>query len=285
MKMIKIAVIIICYYPDNQKLSNLINACSHENGMIYIANNGGINEEEVSAFSSNNVKVISFNQNLGLGKAINTIASSLDDSVEVIFTFDQDSAPPLNYIDDVWHHYLELMELKVKLGVLTPRFIDARSGEEYNLKPLSSGGGYTELLITLQSGMCIPRNTWEQQRFNSELFIEFVDTEWCYRIASKGFKILQMNDVIMHHEVSEKAPVNFLGFKLLKYKPIRRYYFYRNAVFLIKQEYVPTYNKARLITGAINRLLSIFLLDDNKGKSLREASRGIIDGFKMSKRK
>ena len=93
-----------------------------------------------------------------------------------------------------------------------------------------------------------------------------------------------MNAVVMHHEVSDQAPKEFLGFKLLKYKPIRRYYFFRNAIFLLKQSYVPLYNKVRLLTGACNRILAIALLDDFKIASYKQSLFGILDGIKLGRK-
>ncbi len=278
------AVIIICYNPTKEKIINLIAKVKSEGTNIYIANNGGMSDNLIDSLQEQDVNVISFGANLGLGKAINKIAENLPNTVQAIFTFDQDSAPPDNYILKVWGKYLKLMERKIPLGVLTPKFVDARSGYQYQQDAIATDDEFTELTITLQSGMCIPLAVWCREKFNPELFIEFVDTEWCYRIKSKGYKVLQMNDIVMHHEVSDQAPKTFLSFKLLKYKPIRRYYFFRNAVFLLKQDYVPIYNKFRLLTGACNRILSIALLDELKFEAYKQSIRGIVDGIKLRKK-
>lgn len=278
------AVIVICFNPMESKVKNLINKVSGEGTVVYIANNGGMSVELIDSLKSEGVEVITFDENLGLGKAINEIAEIVPQTVRVIFTFDQDSSPPENYILRTWDHYVRLAERQEKLGVLTPSFVDARSGYQYQQKAIATGEEFTELTITLQSGMCIPIDVWRENKFNPELFIEFVDTEWCYRIKSKGYKVLQMNDVVMHHEVSDQAPKEFLGFKLLKYKPIRRYYFFRNAIFLLKQSYVPLYNKVRLLTGACNRILAIALLDDFKTASYKQSLFGILDGIKLGRK-
>ncbi|MRT58581.1 glycosyltransferase [Enterobacteriaceae bacterium RIT693] len=279
-----IAVIIVCYHPDNKKLLNLVHAVTSEKSIIYVANNGGMERSLIENLEKKDISVTTFN-NVGLGKAINEIAETLPESAQIIFTFDQDSAPPDGFITNVWHHYQSLQDSDCQLGVLTPKFIDSRSGFEYSLDTINQSNKYSELLITLQSGMCIPKKVWEKEKFNNDLFIEFVDTEWCYRIHSKGYKILQMNDVVMHHEVSDLAPKEFFKFKLLKYSPIRRYYFFRNAIFLLKQNYVPLYNKLRLLTGMGNRCMSILLLDDKKISSLTNSFKGIWHGIWMSNRK
>lgn len=278
------AVIVICFNPMESKVKNLINKVSGDGTVVYIANNGGMSVELIDSLKGEGVEVITFDENLGLGKAINEIAEIVPQTVRVIFTFDQDSSPPENYILRTWDHYVRLAERQEKLGVLTPSFVDARSGYQYQQKAIATGEEFTELTITLQSGMCIPIDVWRANKFNPELFIEFVDTEWCYRIKSKGYKVLQMNDVVMHHEVSDQAPKEFLGFKLLKYKPIRRYYFFRNAIFLLKQSYVPLYNKVRLLTGACNRILAIALLDDFKIASYKQSLFGILDGIKLGRK-
>ena len=62
------------------------------------------------------------------------------------------------------------------------------------------------------------------------------------------------------------------------------YYFFRNAVFLLKQDYVPVYNKFRLLTGACNRMLSVALLDERKFEAYKQSIRGIVDGIKPRKK-
>ncbi|EOP6384551.1 glycosyltransferase family 2 protein, partial [Escherichia coli] len=255
--MIQRAVIIVCYHPVKNKLENLVDKVSGPGTIVYIANNGGITAELNYTLNQKKAIVINFDRNLGLGEAINRIAEIIPESVEAIFTFDQDTSPPDDYIIKTWTHFRKLMSEGINLGVLTPKFIDSRSGYLYQQKPKGYYNRYTELLVTLQSGMCIPKNVWKEEKFNSDLFIEFVDTEWCYRIHSKKYKVIQMDDIIMSHEVSELSPKKILSFSLMKYKPIRRYYFFRNAMFLLQQNYVPLYSKIRLLTGMCNRILSV----------------------------
>lgn len=108
------AVIVICFNPMESKIKNLINKVSGEGTVVYIANNGGMSVELIDSLKSEGVEVITFDENLGLGKAINEIAEIVPQTVRVIFTFDQDSSPPENYILRTWDHYVRLTERQEK---------------------------------------------------------------------------------------------------------------------------------------------------------------------------
>ncbi|EOS6024117.1 hypothetical protein GLR21_RS27500, partial [Escherichia coli] len=60
-------------------------------------------------------------------------------------------------------------------------------------------------------------------------------------------------------------------------------YFFRNAMFLLQQNYVPLYSKIRLLTGMCNRILSVALMDESKLDSYIHCIRGIKDGVKLGK--
>lgn len=278
-----VGIVIVCYYPKKEKLLQLIKNIGYSNNTVVIANNGGMDDLLIYATQKLGGVVIDMGGNVGLGKAINICANYFySKNKELLITFDQDSLPDCDYVEKMVNAYNNLKVKDKMLGALSPIFVDSRDLSEYKIGTVKSDSDYPNVLITLQSGLCIPLSVWNKNKFNEYLFIEFVDTEWCFRINYAGYKIYQINDTIIHHEVSESAPINIMSFKLLKYNPVRRYFFFRNVFFLFKQNYIPVYYKIRLLTGCVNRLLSILLLDEDKFVSLRQSLKGIYYGIKTN---
>jgi rhamnosyltransferase len=72
----------------------------------------------------------------------------------------------------------------------------------------------------------------------NELFIDQVDLEWCFRAKSQGYLLFGVCNAVLYHSLGE-APKRFLGRKFLHHGPLRHYYIFRNAVWLLFKRYVP----------------------------------------------
>ncbi|HRM16174.1 MAG TPA: hypothetical protein PLX05_11310 [Acinetobacter parvus] len=278
------AAIVVCYFPDQIKLMKLVSTLLSSDIDVYIANNGGLSINLEKSLLGAGCVIKEMEGNIGIGAAINQVAASWRDSErpQAFFTFDQDSAPSIKFVADMLNEWMEVVKLHGVNQVVSPRFIDSRNGYVY--LSLSLPHNKKCLLVTLQSGMLIPFNVWETCKFSDWLFIEYVDTEWCYYINSKGFNIVEAQSAFMMHEVSDAAPKKIGPWTLLKYSPIRRFYFFRNSIYLLGCNYVPLKSKYFILRGGLNRLIAILLLDGNKLKSYWMCIKGIIEGFRVLKR-
>lgn len=59
------------------------------------------------------------------------------------------------------------------------------------------------------------------------IFIDYVDTEWCFRALSKGYKLYMSEKAVMRHSVGDDT-INLLNFKIPVHSGYRRYYRVRN---------------------------------------------------------
>ena len=278
------AAIVVCYNANESKLINLVSTLINSKVEVYIANNGGLSNELKSALSKIGCFIKEMKKNVGIGVAINEIAASWVASERPLafFTFDQDSAPSMQFVEDMKNEWIVSTKFYGGGVVLAPKYIDSRSG--YIYQSVRHSTNEECLLVTLQSGMLIPFEVWAVCKFSDWLFIEFVDTEWCYYINSKGYKIVESKFASMLHEVSDEAPKKIGSWTLLKYSPIRRYYFFRNSVYLLGRNYVPLRSKYSIIRGGLNRCVAILLLDNQKSKSYWMSLKGIIAGISSLKR-
>jgi rhamnosyltransferase len=279
----KIAAIIVAYYPDNNKLAELANALHFQScDKVVIFKNSNLDDSLVSQLDF--CDFIGTGNNDGLGKAINLSFLYLKEVFGAdfsAFTFDQDTELTDGFVENMNQLHMNLKSSGSVVSAIVPRIFDKRSPEyEYKLPRRESYDGFHSLRVALQSGMFIDVGTWENDKFNEELFIEFVDTEWCYRLAGKGKHIYLSQDAVIYHEVSDELPRPFLGMKLLKYSPLRRYYFYRNSFFMFRSKNIPSYDKFLILRAFVNRFVSIFIFDEPKYQSIKLSGLGVFDGIR-----
>lgn len=111
-----------------------------------------------------------------------------------------------------------------------------------------------------------------------ELFIDFVDIEWCFRAVSCGYKIYAIPSVLLEHEIGSK-PIKIFGRVFVNHSPIRHYYYFRNAIHLIKDKNIPFAWKKMELLKIVPRFLVYSLLTENKTKHIRMMIKGIYDGI------
>lgn len=287
---------IVCFQPDDKLLLDLINRLSPQVGMILILNNGGLSVSLITDIcKSKNVRFFNFNENIGIASALNRgFAEAATQGIDFMVTFDQDSLPVTDHVQKLLCKWQELslnQTPSAKVGAIGPSFYDARgkridypfyrSSGMRVVKEYFHGRDVVPVDALITSGMLVPVKMWsEGLRFIDKLFVDFIDTEWCFRSKSFGYIHYGSFDVKMRHTLSDSAPIKFLGLIILSYSPLRRYYHFRNCLYLISRSYTPYSFRFRLISGLLLRLVAIFFVDEKPDKSFQAALLGICDSFR-----
>jgi rhamnosyltransferase len=121
-----------------------------------------------------------------------------------------------------------------------PLFIDAHTGKVQffvkkgliGFKKIYPKTGKHEVLQLIASGTIInAKFIPEIGLMKEELFIDWVDMEWCWRAVKKGYKIIGNADVVIKHFHGEKSK-KFLTKNITLKSCIRNYYTIRNGIYL-----------------------------------------------------
>jgi rhamnosyltransferase len=285
--------LIVCFHPGSRLLLNLAASLVSQVSKIFILNNGGIDDVlKKDLLCIDNVIFHDFDSNVGIARALNKgFSSAVEKNAEFVVTFDQDSCPESKHVAilvEKWRSLSSTAGNKGKIGAIGPCFYDARNGNfDY---PFYVAKGFkvvkqfpdgkesivkADALIT--SGMLVPTKMWSDGlSFKELLFIDFVDTEWCFRATQAGYLHYGCFDVKMKHELSEASPIMFFGLIVLKYSPLRRYYHFRNCLYLVSRPYVPLVFKVRLTLGLVLRFLTLPFVDDKPLLSFRSVMGGVL---------
>lgn len=219
------------------------------------------------------VKYIGLKRNIGIAAAQNLgikfILEKKTASQGILF-FDQDSTVTTEFVNLLSLEFFE--NYNSFLGILSPTIVEHSAPKPKNKIILNEVGE------TISSGSIISSNCLSIcGLMEEELFIDYVDFEFCWRIRKFGFKIYKSDGIYLKHKVGNKI-IKFFGKNIYVPAPFRHYYKYRNGTYLLKKEYTPLYWKKR---ERIIRLLTpifVLLLFDNKLERFKYIWKGYQDG-------
>jgi len=281
----RVCAVVITYFPDAGFPERLEKIAAQVFSVIVVDNcttGPSTTNLERALFSRENVSCIRNSENLGVAAALNQgIRRALKDDVGCswIVTFDQDSLPASDMVEKmiaVWksHPHQE------KLMVAGPRttFIDSTSRPDP-----ADNWSWREVTHVITSGSLISRRAFELAGyFNEGLFIDYVDIEYCLRIKTLGYKVIEVRSTEIFHHMGRLEERFLLGEKVhpTHHPPLRRYYQFRNALLLHRQyrkSQRPWHRKNRIIL--IKILVLILLYEKQRLRSLFQILRGIGHGL------
>jgi rhamnosyltransferase len=287
----KIGAIIVLYFPEWNALRELLDALESQVSKIYLISNGmSLDTEEKLRFHGKFSSIENLPSNPGLGAAINCgLKQVLNDHCEYVFLFDQDSLVPNDFVKNMLNDLAVASSNVNKVAAIGPSFYDLRSNKKtinkfkFNGKSVSVALNQkspvkTDCLIT--SGMLINLKTLSPAiLFDETYFVDQVDAEWCFRVTSSGYCLFGSRRIEMGHRLSDANGWHFGPITFLQYSPVRRYWYYKNSIRLIRSSFTPYLWRIRLCIILIISFLPNMLIDKNALNSMSMMFKGILAGF------
>ena len=284
-----IYAVIITFNPVIANVTNLVKTLLSQNVKVVIVDNNSKNRSEFDSFISTHI--IFLEDNLGIAKAQNVgIDYAKNDNAEYIVFFDQDSTICDNFISDLMFDYRELENNGVKVGSIGPRFMDERFSFFYPSINYNNGkreridteniNKPTKSTLLISSGSLVSTSTLLNVGLMREnYFIDYVDTEWCFRAESKGYSNYISSRAVMKHAVGDNMIENRY-FKTPIHSPFRRYYITRNAFYMLKEPHIPKGVAIRQIFVNFIQQIIIIINEKNKKGYIMSFYSGVKDGLK-----
>lgn len=233
-----VGVIIVLY--NTAKIQQYQSQADPSTTLIIVDNTP---DQDLNPIPTQNIIYHPLKKNLGIAAAQNAgieIAKKIGCS-HVVF-FDQDSAPPEGFIKDMVAEYDRIESRCPNLFLLGPTVINGRTSEEYKStihKDRETDYGFIPRREIISSGSCALMHKIEQiGLLDNNLFIDYVDFEWCWRANAKGFVSGLTPNVTLTHYIGQQE-YQFMNQLIIVSSPIRYYYQYRNHIWLLKRKYVP----------------------------------------------
>ncbi|UFN53490.1 glycosyltransferase family 2 protein [Acinetobacter pittii] len=292
-----IAGIIVTFNPDRDNLFKLISSLENDLSYICVVDNCSSNNviDDQLFFSINKLEIVKLSDNFGIAYAQNIgIEKVVKNNANYVLFFDQDSSVESNFVQNLYEDYNEIKKQDIPIAAIGPRFIDERYNFYYPGLKLNNIGlidkfdvshikAPCEASVLISSGTLVSIDALKEiGLMREEFFIDFVDTEWCFRALSKGYKIYISKKAFMKHSIGDDV-VRIFNFNIPVHSAFRRYYRVRNLFFMWKISYIPKLLTSKLMISNFIHQILLILLKDKKLDYIKYYSKAIKDGIKQSR--
>lgn len=232
--------------------------------------------------------------NLGLATGLNigarTALSHAPDTAYLLL-LDQDTEPGPDGVQDLLNAYERLLTLGHPPGCAGPRMVDVSTGLQHGFHRIKGWRWVREFppptrldpvrLANLNgSGTVVPVAIYrELGGFDDDLFIDHVDTDWSFRVLAAVYALYGVPQIAFRHRMGE-ASVRFwmFGWRVWPSRSPRRHYFlFRNALILMRRDYVPAVWKFWAAIKLIVTVAAHGLFDPQRKAQLRQMWQGACE--------
>lgn len=243
-----VSAVLVTYYPKPDTLTKVLRSLCPQVIQVELVDNTPENlaesaiSEALSAAAQANVTVRRLGTNRGIGYAQNLgIRRAQESGCEFVILSDQDTIFPSDCVSVLIGAAHRLERQGAKIAAVGPAYVNSHSSDQRPIflgfdrgwtSRIQSESGCVEVSGVIASGMLIRLSTLQQiGLMNEELFIDWVDFEWCWRAIASGYKIIGCFDTVIDHQLGDDSVrIGRASFSVRN--PIRSYYIARNGIFL-----------------------------------------------------
>lgn len=296
------AAVIISFNPDlnilRETLASLARQCP-----VVIADNGSspslLSSLSELAEGMEHVELLALHENEGIAHAQNTGIKHIDGNdtaIKYILMLDHDSIPPGDMVTSLEKTFEGIEEQGIPVAAVGPVLYDPRNNSllKFHKMKLFFPGKIAPGKVTGQnpvvevdglnsSGTLISLKALHViGYFDSTLFIDHVETDWCFRARAKGFKFFATTRTrLTHHMGDDVCYYWFFGRKSMPYRsPLRHYYLTRNSLLLQKRKYIPASWKVSNILKLCFTYIYFGFFAKDGSQQRKCILQGIRDGMK-----
>lgn len=230
----------------------------------------------------------------GLNVGARTALSHAPDTTYLLL-LDQDTEPGPDGVRALIKAYERLLALGHPPGCAGPRMVDVATGLQHGFHCSKGWRWVREFPADAQlepvklanlngSGTLLPVAIYRQLGgFDDALFIDHVDTEWSFRVLAAGHALYGVPQVGFRHRMGE-ASVRFwlFGWRIWPSRSPRRHYFlFRNALILMRRDYVPPVWKFWAVIKLIVTATVHGLFDAQRRAQWRHMCQGVREAGRM----
>ena len=291
----KICGIVVVSRPDSA-LGTRLASLAQQVGAIVVVINGPVQVDTslVETSSGRSILAIQNDSNLGIAAALNQgLRRAGDLGCEWALTLDQDSDPAPDIVMQQMQA-LQQASVKDRVCIVGARVINRGVGTEARYLRKAFGPVYRRSLCTGQvledvtsvitSGSLVRLGAFRDLGgFREDFFIDYVDTEFCLRALSRGYRIIVACEARLEHQLGRrtKASLGPLALYPTHHSPGRWYYMSRNRIPMIRRYglQVPHWLSYEIVASSYV-MLRMLLTEHERRQKLKAFLRGTWDGLR-----
>jgi len=290
-----IAAVVPAYRPEPDRFRRMLSALAPQCGSIFVVDNGGAHAlaREASRNHSMPIEILGDGKNLGVAAAQNLgIRHATHNGAKTILFMDQDSVAHPDMVEHLSSALEDLQSRGRRVAACGPRYHEPGSNHlsgfirtgRFRLRAFLPPEGEPSVAcdFLISSGMLVPAETLKAVGDMEEgLFIDHVDTEWCFRAKRDGYGCHGVAAALMEHELGRTRKKIWIGRwrHIPDQPPERLYYLARNSVRLSLRPYIPPACKQHLLTRFAGLAVLGLLRRQDRMHRLQQILRGVRVGF------
>lgn len=276
-----VCAVVVTYHPTASMIENLSAIWAQVDEMVVVDNGSNSDALDKLRRAGQNLRFtpIENGQNLGIAEALNQgVRWAIEKSYAWVILFDQDSVITDGFVDEMLSTWAT-HPLRDRLGAVHPRYLDQETGIEAYVWRAADNGP----VRSMTSGALIP--TWIFSKlgwFDSDFFIDDVDTEYCFRVRAAGYLLADSRSAILRHSSGSPRCITRFGFTFSPshHSAWRRYYMSRNRTALCCRYFLvfPGWT-LRYAYDCARETVKCFLGESDRRRKFRNVVLGIWDGL------
>jgi rhamnosyltransferase len=290
MAMTILGALIILFHPDEDQLARAVDMRNQCDRLLVIDNSPQPDRRAAQWLGDERVALLHNGNRNGIAGAFNVGLNALfEQGVDAVALFDQDSTAPAHYFPVMRDRCESLGHHAFLAG---PRIFDesdqrflpelATSGLTVKRLSLNTDSPLQRCAFLISSGCVISREAFARLgRFDEDLFIDHVDTEYCLRALLEEVPVYVVPSLVMLHRIGSRRRHRFgpLELTTMNHPGFRRYYSARNAMQLALQYglRLPVAVVPNLLT--LWQIVQIVLAEKDRLAKLNAIAWGLVDGM------
>jgi len=247
--------VIVTYQPDNVRLAHVLSLLRGSVEAVVIVDNASAHLDEVRLREAHPSLIMKrMDSNKGIATAQNEgVALARETKCRYVLFLDQDSLPQQGMVSGLRATFERLEASGEKVACVGPRIRLPASATLSTFGRLGWLGlrrvscreerdAAVECDFLLSSGSLVPFDVLDKVGgMEDALFIDQVDTEWCLRARSMGYRAFGACGAVLEHRLGEAYSRIWFGRwrHLPRHKAFRYYYIFRNSLILFGRNYMP----------------------------------------------
>lgn len=229
----RLAGSVILFHPSTGVIQN-ISSYIDELSVLYIIDNSDTKNHqlltEIKELSPK-CKLVTNSENLGIASALNqAVDMASNDGFDWLLTMDQDS----HFENNAYFKAFQKYEDKAAVALFSPDFVissdDLLKSESIKFSDVQDMVMTSGSIIQLK--ICKALNGFE-----NKLFIDDVDTDYCFKLLKFNYKIVRVHGGYLYHSLGLTKKIKFFDndLKIVEHPPFRYYYITRNNFYISKK--------------------------------------------------
>ncbi len=215
-----LACIVVLYNPDEDVINKIVSYTNYFEKIILVDNS---RKDIGCLFNNKEIEYIPNMQNKGIAYALNEgMRKAIDEEFKWVMTLDQDS-----YVSNEC-----ICQLRKTIKSINDNNV-ALISANYEPEEYLPENGVEEIHFAITSGSVINALAYKKiGGFIDNMFIDAVDYEYCYRLVSKGYKLIRDNQALFSHMIGN--PTYVKNIECRNYPAFRYYFITRNNLIVSK---------------------------------------------------